>query len=120
MKKDVNKIGYEISKLNNEEINDLNFVLTYKYGFKSDIYKYPIGIIPISPETITYCVQLTNAGSKKLAVLKMIKEMFGLGLREAKDIVDGVPSVLINETTLSNAEKIKAELEELDAVIDIM
>lgn len=117
---ETNKIAYEISKLTTEELDELNVVLRNKYGYNSNIYKYPMGIINLSNDNISYHVQLSNTGSQKLIVLKRIKELFGLGLREAKDIIDSAPIMLIENVSLEQAENIKYELEELGAVVDII
>ncbi len=120
METTVNELARKISKLTQEEIDNLNIILRDKYGFNSNLYKYPAGIISISNENITYDVHLIKTGSLKLQLLKRIKELFGLGLKEAKDIIDSAPIVLAKETTLSNAEAIKNELEELGATIEIL
>jgi len=119
MERNINEIARSISRLTSEELDNLNIVLWDKYGYNSNIYKFPFGI-GVSDENKIYNVQLSNVGFNKLVVLKRIKELLGLGLKEAKDIIDSAPCQLINGTTLINAEEIKDELEELGAVIDII
>lgn len=119
MKTNVNEIARNISRLTTEEIDELNVVLRDKYGFNSNIYKFPAGIISLEEQT-KFEIRLSNAGTRKLAVLKRIKELFVLGLKEAKDIIDSAPCILIENISLEQAENLKDELEDLGATIDIL
>jgi len=117
MENNVKDIAHKISKLSTEEIESLSVILRDKYGIYSNIYNYPLGIISIDKQL--YDVKLKNAGSQKLRVLKTIKEIFGLGLKEAKDVIDSAPCYLIKDISYEHAENLKYDLEELGAEIEI-
>lgn len=63
-------------------------------------------------EKSSFTVELTDAGAQKIAVIKVIKEVLGLGLKEAKDMVDGAPSVIKENVAKEEAESIKKQIEE--------
>ena len=63
-------------------------------------------------EKDAFTVELTSAGEQKIAVMKVVKEALGLGLKEAKDLVDGVPAVLKDNVKKAEAEELKKKLEE--------
>ena len=72
------------------------------------------------PESITeFTVVLKDAGASKLAVVKAVKELTGLGLKEAKDIVDGAPANIKEGVTKAEAEGLKKSLEEAGAVVEL-
>ncbi|MGL4372805.1 MAG: 50S ribosomal protein L7/L12 [Turicibacter sp.] len=64
-------------------------------------------------------VILTSAGAKKIAVIKVVREITGLGLKEAKELVDGTPAKIKEKVTPEEAEEVKAKLEEAGAVIEV-
>jgi len=64
-------------------------------------------------------VVLTSAGAKKIAVIKVVREITGLGLKEAKELVDGAPKAIKEKVTPEEAEELKAKLEEAGAVIEV-
>jgi large subunit ribosomal protein L7/L12 len=70
-------------------------------------------------EKTEFNVELTNAGAQKIKVIKVVRELTGLGLKEAKDMVDGAPSMVKEAATKEEAESMKAKLEEVGAVITI-
>lgn len=120
MEINVNDLAHKISKLTIEEIDELSSVLTNKYGIYSNIYPYPAGIISISTDNISYDVRLSKTGNRKLGLVKRLKEMLDIGLKEAKDIIDSAPCVIIYNLSFEKAEKIKYELENKGATIEIM
>jgi large subunit ribosomal protein L7/L12 len=67
----------------------------------------------------TMNVELTEAGANKIAVIKAVKEALGLGLKEAKDLVDGVPSMLKENASKEDAEALKAKMEEAGAKVTL-
>ena len=69
------------------------------------------------PSTVT--VTLTNAGDKKIAVIKAVREITGLGLKEAKDLVDAAPAPVKENISVDEANEIKAVLEEAGAVVAV-
>ena len=68
-------------------------------------------------EQSEFAVELTEAGAQKIAVIKVVKEALGLGLKEAKDAVDGAPAVLKEGMKKEDAEALKAKLEEAGAKV---
>lgn len=70
-------------------------------------------------EQTDFAVELTEAGAQKIAVIKVVKEALGLGLKEAKDAVDGAPAVLKEGMKKEDAEALKAKLEEAGAKVTL-
>ena len=70
-------------------------------------------------EKSAYTVELTAAGEQKIAVMKVVKEVLALGLKEAKDLVDGAPSVLKDGMKKADAEEFKKKLEEAGAKVTL-
>jgi len=70
-------------------------------------------------EKSEFDVELTNVGSEKIKVIKVVREITGLGLKEAKDLVDNAPKVLKEQVSKEEGEGIKAKLEEVGAVITL-
>ena len=70
-------------------------------------------------EQTAFDVVLTGAGDKKIQVIKVVRSITGLGLKEAKDVVDGAPGTVKEGVTKDEAEKIKAELEEAGASVEL-
>lgn len=67
----------------------------------------------------TFAVELTEAGAQKIAVIKVVKEVLGLGLKEAKDMVDAAPSVMKEGLKKEDADALKAKLEEAGAKVTL-
>jgi large subunit ribosomal protein L7/L12 len=74
---------------------------------------------PAAEEQSDFKVELTEAGAQKIAVIKVVKEVLGLGLKEAKDLVDAAPSVLKEGVKKEDAEALKAKLEEAGAKVTL-
>jgi large subunit ribosomal protein L7/L12 len=74
---------------------------------------------PAAEEKTSFDVILSAAGDKKIQVIKVVREITGLGLKEAKDLVDGAPKPLKSGITKEEAESIKAKLEEQGAKVEI-
>ncbi len=74
---------------------------------------------PVVEEQTEFDVILTSHGDKKINVIKVVRELTGLGLKEAKDLVDGVPKPLKEAISKEEADAIKAKLEEAGAKVDI-
>ena len=70
-------------------------------------------------EKDSFNVELTAAGGQKIAVIKVVREITGLGLKEAKDMVDGAPKVIKEGVKKDDAEKMKAQLEEAGATVEL-
>ena len=70
-------------------------------------------------EKTEFDVVLTNAGAGKIKVIKVVRELTGLGLKEAKDIVDGAPKTIKEGVSKEDAESMKAKLEEVGATVEV-
>lgn len=78
------------------------------------------GAAAVAEEKTDFTVKLTAAGSQKIQVIKVLREVTNLGLKEAKDLVDGAPAVVKEGVPKDEAEKIKAKFVEVGATIDIV
>ena len=74
---------------------------------------------PAAEEKTEFDVIIQSAGEKKIQVIKVVRELTGLGLKEAKDLVDGAPKTLKEGVSKDEAEKLKAKLEEQGAIIEV-
>lgn len=113
MKTDINKIAKTISKLGSSEINELSTVLM-DYNIVATIYRFGV-----EPKTNIRTIFMSNAGNKKLMIVKVLKEHLGLGLREAKNIVDSVPCVILEDVCVDEMSSMIQELEEAGATIEL-
>jgi len=77
------------------------------------------GAVAAVEEKTEFDVVLANAGAQKIKVIKVVRELTGLGLKEAKDVVDGAPKTIKEGVSKEDAEAMKAKLEETGAVIEI-
>jgi large subunit ribosomal protein L7/L12 len=77
------------------------------------------GAAPAAEEKTEFDVVLTSAGEKKIQVIKVVRELTGLGLKEAKDLVDGAPKPVKEGVTKDEAEAMKAKLEEQGAGVEL-
>lgn len=77
------------------------------------------GAAPVAEEQSEFSVVLTGGGAKKIQVIKVVREITSLGLKEAKDAVDNVPSVLKEGISKAEAEEIKKKLEEQGATVEL-
>ena len=77
------------------------------------------GAAPAAEEQTEFALTLKEAGAKKIQVIKVVRELTGLGLKEAKDLVDGAPSVVKSGVTKEKATTMKAKLEEQGASVEV-
>jgi len=77
------------------------------------------GAAPAAEEKTEFDVSLKEAGAKKIQVIKVVRELTGLGLKEAKDLVDGAPSTVKSGVSKDEAATMKAKLEEQGAVVEV-
>lgn len=77
------------------------------------------GDAPAAEEKDEFNVVLTSAGDKKVAVIKVVREVTGLGLKEAKDLVEGAPQVVKEGASKADAEELKKKLEEAGASVEL-
>ena len=77
------------------------------------------GAAPAAEEQTEFALTLKEAGAKKIQVIKVVRELTGLGLKEAKDLVDGAPSVVKSGVTKDEAATMRAKLEEQGAAVEV-
>ncbi len=109
------KIVSEIEEMTVLELNELVKVFEKKFGVSAAAVAVAgpaAGGAGADEGKSTMSVELTDAGSNKIAVIKAVKEILGLGLKEAKDLVDGAPSMVKENLGKEDAEALKAKLEE--------
>ncbi len=125
---DLQKLGEELSKLTILEAADLVKQLEEKWGVKAAsgggmMMMAPAaggGAAAAAEEKTEFDVKLVDAGAKKIQVIKVVREATGLGLKEAKDIVDGAPKVVKEKVSKADAESMKAKLEAEGAKVEIV
>ena len=114
----------EIKKLSVLELNELVKAIEEEFGVSAAA---PVavagaaagGAAPVAEEQTEFDVVLTSAGSGKIKVIKVVRELTGLGLKEAKDAVDGAPTTVKTGVSKEDAEKAKAALEAEGASVEI-
>ncbi|MBF0956462.1 MAG: 50S ribosomal protein L7/L12 [Alloprevotella tannerae] len=121
---DIKAIAEELVNLTVKEVNELATVLKDEYGIEPAAAAVAVAAGPAAgaaaaEEKTAFDVILKAAGSAKLQVVKAVKENRGLGLKEAKDLVDGVPSKLKEGVAKEEAESLKKVLEEAGAEVEI-
>lgn len=77
------------------------------------------GAVPAAEEKTEFAVELKNSGAQKINVIKVVRAATGLGLKEAKDLVDGAPKVVKEGLSKDEAEKLRKELEEAGAQVEL-
>lgn len=108
------KIVEEIEKMPVLELNELVKVFEKKFGVSASAVAAAIpGAGTGASEDVksTFDAELTDGGATKIAVIKVVKEVLGLGLKEAKDLVDGAPTMLKTEMKKEDAEELKKKIE---------
>ena len=125
MAADVKKIAEELVKLTVLEVNELKNVLKDEYGIEPAAAVAAVAAAPAdggaatADEKSEYNVVLKDAGAQKIAVIKAVKEATGLGLGEAKAIVDGAPATVKEKVAKDEAEAMKKALEEAGATVEL-
>ena len=123
---DVKKLAEELTKLTVLEVNELKNVLKDEYGIEPAAAAVAVAAGPAADagaaadEKSEYDVNLKDAGAQKVAVIKAVKELTGLGLGEAKALVDGVPKVVLEKAKKEDAEAAKKALEEAGATVELV
>lgn len=115
------KIVGEIEQMSVMELNELVKVFEKKFGVSAVAVAVagPAAAAGGEEEKSTVTVELTDSGANKIAVIKAVKEALALGLKEAKDLVDGVPSVLKENVGKDEANELKAKMEEAGAKVTL-
>lgn len=121
---DIKAFAEQLVNLTVKEVNELAQILKEEYGIEPAAAAVAVAAAPGAgaaavEEKTSFDVVLKSAGANKLQVVKKVKEVAGLGLKEAKDLVDGAPSVLKEGATKDEAEALKKELEEAGAEVEL-
>ena len=122
---DIKAIAEELVNLTVKEVNELATILKDEYGIERAAAAVAVAAGPAAggaaaaEEKTAFDVVLKSAGSAKLQVVKAVKEACGLGLKEAKDLVDGAPSKLKEGVAKEEAEALKKALEEAGAEVEL-
>jgi len=122
---DLKAFAEQLVNLTVKEVNELAQILKDEYGIEPAAAAVAVaapagGEAPAAAEEkSTFDVILKEAGGQKLAVVKLVKDLTGLGLKEAKDLVDGAPKELKAGVAKDEAEALKKQLEEAGAVVEI-
>jgi len=122
LSKDAQAILDSVEKLSVLELADLVKAMEEKFGVSAAA---PAAAAPAAAgeaaaeEKDSFDVELSAIGDQKIAVIKAVREITGLGLKEAKDMVDGAPKVIKEGASKDDAEKMKAQLEEAGATVTL-
>ena len=122
---DLKQFADQLVNLTVKEVNELATILKDEYGIEpaaAAVVAGPAaggGDVAAVEEQTEFTVVLKEAGASKLAVVKAVKELTGLGLKEAKDLVDGAPANVKEGVTKDEAEGLKKSLEEAGAVVEL-
>ena len=123
---DLKQFAEQLVNLTVKEVNELATILKDEYGIEpaaAAVVAGPAagggGEAVAAAEQTEFTVVLKEAGASKLAVVKAVKELTGLGLKEAKDLVDGAPANVKEGVTKDEAEGLKKSLEEAGAVVEL-
>lgn len=120
----VEELVEKISNLTLGEAADLKKALEDKFGVTAAapmmaMAAAPAAAAPVVEEKTEFDVELTEAGAQKLNVIKVIREITGLGLKEAKDLVESAPKVVKEQATKDDANGIKKKLEDAGAKVTL-
>jgi large subunit ribosomal protein L7/L12 len=119
---DLAKIVEDLSKLSVLEAAELAKMLEEKWGVSAAA---PVAVAAVAagaaaaPEKDSFDVILTDAGANKINVIKVVREVTGLGLKEAKDLVDGAPKAVKEALGKTDADDLKKKLEEAGAKVEV-
>jgi large subunit ribosomal protein L7/L12 len=120
---DLKAIAEQLVNLTVKEVSELATILKEEYGIEPAAAAVAVAAGPAAgaaaEEKTTFDVVLKSAGVAKLQVVKAVKEHCGLGLKEAKDIVDGAPKTLKEGLSKDDAEALKTALEEAGAEVEV-
>ncbi len=121
---DIKAIAEELVNLTVKEVSELKAILKDEYGIEPAAAAVAVaapaaGGAAAEEEKSSFDVILKSAGASKLAVVKLVKELTGLGLKEAKELVDGAPSTVKEGLAKADAEGLKKQLEEAGAEVEL-
>ena len=116
----VEEIAEQLNQLSLREAAQLSKLLQEMWGVSAAA---PVAMAaaaaPVAEEQTEFDVVLSATGDKKIQVIKVVRELTGLGLKEAKDLVDGAPKAVKEKVTKAEAEDIKKKLEEQGAAVQV-
>ena len=118
----IEKLIEEIDSLTVVELNDLVKAIEEKYGVSAVAAAAPAAAGAAgeaAEEKSSFDVVLTEAGDQKIKVIKVVRDATGLGLKEAKDLVDGAPKTVKEGLSKDEAEELKAKFTEVGAVVEL-
>ena len=121
---DLKAFAEQLVNLTVKEVNELASILKDEYGIEPAAAAVVVsggaeGGAAAAEEKTAFDVILKSAGASKLAVVKLVKDLTGLGLKEAKDLVDGAPKPVKEGASKDEAEAIKKQLEEAGAEVEV-
>jgi large subunit ribosomal protein L7/L12 len=122
---DLKAFAEQLVNLTVKEVNELAEILKNEYGIEPAAAAVAVAAGPAAggaaaeEEKSSFDVVLKSAGANKLAIVKLVKELTGLGLKEAKDLVDGAPSAIKEGLAKADAEGLKKQLEEAGAEVEL-
>lgn len=119
---DVKAIAEQLVNLTVKEVQELSTILKDEYGIEPAAAAVVVaggGGAAAAEEKTAFDVILKSGGANKLAVVKLVKELTGLGLKESKDLVDGAPGTIKEGVSKEEAESLKAKLLEAGAEVEV-
>ncbi|QQR94452.1 MAG: 50S ribosomal protein L7/L12 [Bacteroidota bacterium] len=121
---DLNAFAEQLVNLTVKEVQELSTILKDKYGIEPAaaapvMIPVAVAVAQLLLKKNIFDVILKSGGNAKLAVVKLVKELSGLGLKEAKDLVDGAPKPVKEGVSKEEANSIKQQLEEAGAEVEI-
>ena len=120
---DLKAFAEQLVNLTVKEVNELAQILKDEYGIEPAAAAVAVAAAPAggaaAEEKTSFDVVLKAAGANKLAIVKLVKELTGLGLKEAKDLVDGAPNNIKEGLAKADAEALKKQLEEAGAEVEL-
>lgn len=122
---DVKSLAEQLVNLTIKEANELAAILENDYGIKPAAAAVAVAApsaaadAPVAEEQTEFTVILKGSGANKIGVIKEVRALTGLGLKEAKDLVDGAPSTVKESVSKDEAESIKAKLVEAGAEVEL-
>jgi len=122
---DLKQLAEELVNLTVKEVNELAGILKSEYGIEPAAAAVAVAAGPVAAEAAEEAAQtefdviMTSAGQSKLAVVKLVKELTGLGLKEAKELVDAAPKAIKEKVSKEEAEALKAQLIEAGAEVEL-
>ena len=120
MSEKFNSLIADVEKLSVIELNELVKTLEEKWGVSAAAVAVAAPAAgEAAEEKSLFTVELTSAGEQKIAIIKVVKEVLGLGLKEAKDLVDAAPSVIKKDVKKEEAEELKKKIETAGGKVEL-